>query len=302
MRKADCLLIPLLLLLVSIEVSGQTTPSPDATVRMMRNGDVIRMVEDGVKSGVIIANILTSHCNFDIFPPVLRDLRRRGVPDTVVAAMKMAPNGPPALKEIDPKTPTPPTVTIPAGTAIEVETARATSSRNSPPNTRITFLVTKRVYVNKVLVIERGAVARARVVKSQPARMLGRPGMLAWEMEYVVGLDGSRIPVQLSGKQSGKQRFGAIAAGGVATGAIIFPYSSPVALMWGLKKGDEAVLRGSRVFNATVRGDSKIAGLQPRREGVVYRDRDTVKASTAPPTNTSFERGSFRPKASFRPN
>src|SRR4030095_8488782 len=107
-------------------------------------------------------------------------------------------------------------VTIPAGTAIEVETARATSSRNSPPNTRITFLVTKRVYVNKVLVIERGGVARARVVKSQPARMLGRPGMLAWEMEYVVGLDGSRIPVQLSGKQSGKDRWGAIAAGGVA--------------------------------------------------------------------------------------
>ena len=90
--------------------------------------------------------------------------------------------------------------------------------------------------------------------------------------------------------------------GGVATGALVFPYSSPVALIWGLKKGDEAVLRGSRVFSATVTGDSKIAGLQPRPEGVVYRDRETVKASTAPPTNTSFPRESFRPKVSMRPN
>ncbi|HEY8226671.1 MAG TPA: hypothetical protein VIG25_15430, partial [Pyrinomonadaceae bacterium] len=102
MTKADCLLIPFLLLLVSIEAYGQATSAPDVPVRLMRNGDVIRMVEDGVKPGVIIANILTSQCNFDIFPPVLRDLRRRGVPDTVLAAMKMAPNGPPAIKETEP--------------------------------------------------------------------------------------------------------------------------------------------------------------------------------------------------------
>ena len=301
MRKADCLLIPLLLLWVSIEVYGQTTTSPDTPERMMRNSDVIRMVEDGVKPDVIIANILTSHCRFDIFPPVLRDLKRRGVADTVLAAMKMAPNGPPTLKEVAPKIASP-SVTIPAGTTIEIETARATSSRNAPPDTQITFLVTKRVYVNKVLVIERGAVARARVVKSKPARLLGRAGLLAWELEYVVGVDGSRIPIQLTGKQSGTNRMVAIAAGGVATGALIFPYSSPVALIWGLKKGEEAVLSGSRVFTARVPADAQVAGLQPRPDGVVYRDRETVKASTAPPTNTSFERGSVRFSGRVRSN
>lgn len=302
MRKADCVLIPLLLLLASIEVCGQAATSPDAPVRLMRNGDVIRMMEDGVKPGVIIANILTSHCNFDIFPPVLRDLRRRGVPDTVILAMKIAPNGPPALKDVEPPIARPPSVTIPAGTVVELETATATSSRNARPGTRITFLVTKRVYVNKVLVIDRGAVARAHVVKSHPARLLGRAGMIAWELEYVVGVDGSQIPIELRGKESGANRTAAIAAGGVATGALVFPYSSPVALMWGLKKGDEAVLRGSRVFNATVTSNSAVAGLQPRPGGVVYRDRETVKASTAPPTNTNFPRESFRFKNSVRPN
>jgi hypothetical protein len=301
-RKADCVLIPLLLLLASVKVFGQEATSPDAPVRMMRNSDVIRMVEDSVKPGVIIANILTSSCNFDIFPPVLRDLRRRGVPDTVIVAMKMAPNGPPALRNVDAPKVRPPSVTIPAGTVVEVETATATSSRNAPAGTRITFLVTKHVYVNKVLVIERGAVARAHVVKSHPARLLGRAGMIAWELEYVVGVDGSQIPIELKGKQSGANRTAALAAGGVATGALVFPYSSPVALIWGLKKGDEAVLRGSRVFNATVTSNAAVAGLQPRREGVVYRDRDTVKASTAPPTNTNFPREGFRFKGSVRPN
>lgn len=280
-------------------IPGYAQSPPAQAVRMMRNADVVRMVEDGVKPGVIITRILTSHCNFDVFPPVLRDLERRGVPEMVIIVMKMAPNGPPALAGVEPQEQTPPPVTIPAGTNIEVESARAVSSQNSPRGTAITFVVSRRVYVGKVLVIDRGAVARGRIVKSSPARAFGRGGMLAWEMEYVVGVDGSRIPIQLAGKENGPNRMAAVAGGAVATGALVFPYSSPVALIWGLKKGEEAVLRGSRVFKATVTGESQIAGLQPRPEGVVYRDHDTVKASTAPPTKTNFERG-FGRKGSNR--
>jgi hypothetical protein len=253
------------------------------------------------KPSVVIANIFTSHCAFDVFPPVLRDLKRRGVPDRVIAAMQAAPYGPPALAEVDSKEPPPPPVTIPAGTIIEVESAQAVTSKHSPPGTRITFVVSKHVYVDRVLVIDRGAVGRGRVVKSKPARVFGRAGMLAWEMDYVVGVDGTRIPIQLEGKQSGTNRMVAIAGGAVATGALVFPYSSPVALIWGLKKGEEAVLRGSRVFNARVTAESEIAGFQPRPEGVVYRDRETVKASTAPPTKTNFPRGSVKFN-SKRPN
>src|ERR1700730_4778275 len=86
------------------ETSQETETSPEADVKLLTNNDVLRMVEDGVKSGVIISKILTSHCNFDLFPPVLRDLRRRGVPAIVLMAMKMAPNGPPALRGIEAKT------------------------------------------------------------------------------------------------------------------------------------------------------------------------------------------------------
>lgn len=298
MRTRQGLLIIVLLLTVSLGVHGQEQTSEAPTVRMLRNSDVVRMVEDGTKSGDIILKILSSSCNFDVFPPVLRDLKRRGVPDTVLIAMKMAPNGPPALGEKEALKALPISqVSIPAATNIELETAKATSSKDVSPGDPITFLVTRRVFVGNVLVIERGAVARARVVKSRPARVLGRAGMLAWELEYVTAVDGSHIPISLTGKQSGTNRLAALTGGAVATGALVFPYTSPVALIWGLKKGDEAVLRGSRVFMATVKTATAVAGLQPRPGGVVYRDRDTVKASAAPPTRTNFEQGFGRKRS-----
>src|SRR4051812_31894422 len=110
-------------------VNAQTTAS--VQVRMLRNSDVLQMVADGMKSGDVITAILTSRCNFDVFPPVLRDLRRRGVPDTVILAMKMAPGGPPAMsgnlsKDLAQPLTTP--VQIPANRVIEVESAEAVSS------------------------------------------------------------------------------------------------------------------------------------------------------------------------------
>ena len=285
----------------SVALAQDTTPE-STQVQLLTNNDVLRMLEEGVKPGPLIARILTSHCNFDVFPPVLRDLKRRGVPDTVLVAMTTAPNGPPALAEVDAKvSQLSAPAQIPAGTTIELETARAVSSENAPVGSPITFVATKRVFVNNVLVVERGAAARARVVKSQRARGWGRAGMLAWELEYVVGVDGTQIPVQLAGHQNGKNRSAAVAGGALATGALIFPYSSPVALIWGLKKGDEAVLRGSRVFSSVVRKQTEVAGFQPRPGGTILHDMETVKASAAPPTKTNFEQG-FGRKGSFRPN
>jgi len=280
---------------------GQNSTSASTQIRALTNKDVIRMVEDGEKPMQIISKIFTSNCNFDIFPPVLADLKRRGVPDTVLLAMRTAPYGPPALADVDSKiSQLAAPAQIPAGTTIEVETARAVSSENASVGSPITFLTTRRIFVNDVLVIERGAVARARVVKVQRARGWGRAGMLAWELQYVVAVDGTRIPIQLAGKQSGKNRSAAIAGSAVATGALIFPYSSPVALIWGLKKGEEAILRGSRIFSASVGANTQIAGFQPRPGGNILHDMETVKASAAPPTSTNFERG-FKSKGGFRP-
>ena len=276
------------LLIFCASVQAQEEPA----IKPLRNGDVLRMVQDKTQTELIISRILTSPCNFDVFPPVLRDLKRRGVPDDILMLMKVVPNGPPGLPDVDSKpAAVAPRVQIPDGSAIEVETATATSSAKANAGDSITFLATRRVYVGGVLVIERGAVAKARVVKAKSASLWGRAGMLAWEMDYITAVDGTHIPITLRGRQNGTNRTAVMAGGALATGALIFPYTSPVALIWGLKKGDEAVLRGSRVFAASVRTQTEISGIQPRPGGVVYRDRDTVKASAAPPTKTNFEQG-----------
>jgi hypothetical protein len=303
MRTRRWLKIALLFLLLTncSAALGQNEERASTQLQLLTNRDVLRMVEDRIEPIKIIARILTSHCNFDVFPPVLRDLKRRGVPDTVLQAMRIAPVGPPALADVDSKiSQLAAPAQIPASTMIELETARAVSSKDASVGSPITFLTTRRIFVNGILVIERGAVARACVVKVQRARGWGRAGMLAWELQYVVGVDGTQIPIQLAGKQNGKNRSAAIAGGAVATGALIFPYSSPVALIWGLKKGDEAVLRGSRIFSASVGANTQIAGFQPRPGGIILHDMETVKASAAPPTSTNFERG-FKSRGGFRP-
>jgi hypothetical protein len=282
----------LLSLAVLLIVCAAAQAQPEHPTKLLRNADVLRMVQDKIKPELIISTILTSACNFDVFPPVLRDLKRRGVPDDILQLMKVVPNGPPGLPDVDSKPAAiAPRVRLPAGTVIEVETAIETSSANANAGDSITFLAKRRVFVGDVLVIERGAVAKARIVKARSASAFGRAGMLAWEMDYITAVDGTHIPITLRGKQNGTNRTAAMAGGAVATGALIFPYTSPVALIWGLKKGDEAVLRGSKVFAAGIRTETEIAGIQPRPGGVVYRDRDTVKASAAPPTKTNFEQG-----------
>ena len=299
MSSGQRLLITVVLVVGCAAASAQTPPS---SLRVLRNNDVIRMVEKGQKSNDIIAVIFTSYCNFDTYPPVLRDLRRRGIPETVIAAMTAVPYGPPSLKprEASVKDLTLP-VTIPTGTIVEVETTRPFSSANLSVGSPVTFLVTKRIFINNSLVIDRGALAQGHVVKVKRASGWGRPGMLAWEMDEVVAVDGSKIKVRVGSVQTGKSRTAAVTGGALATGAVIFPYSSPVALIWGLKKGDEAVLRGSRIFAATTGTPVEVAGLRPPKGGVVYRDRETVKASDAPPTSTNFDSGGYRPRESFRP-
>src|SRR5690242_6299318 len=125
--------------------------------KSLRNSDVLRMVQEKMKTELIISKILTSPCNFDVFPPVLRDLKRRGVPDDILMLMKVVPNGPPGLPDGDSKpAAVAPRVHRPQGTVIEVETATATASAKANAGDPITFLAKRRVFVDGVLVIERG--------------------------------------------------------------------------------------------------------------------------------------------------
>jgi hypothetical protein len=282
-----------IVLTIPAENFGQAPKPQPRPVRVLRNPDVLLMVRNGMKSEFIIAKILSSSCNFDIFPPVLDDLKRRGVPENVLQVMSVVPNGPPNLPEAG-QGGTPSlvkTVKLPKGGAVIVETLYPVSSANFRVNNTIAFAVTSPVFVDGVLIIPRGTIARAKIVRAQQARSFGRGGALTFEMEHIIALDGTKIPVQLSAATEGGNRTGMMAVGAAATSALIFPYTAPAALIWGFKKGDDAIVRGSKQFAAVIKNDIEVAGLVPDKNRVVYHYAETLKAKeSTSSTPASFPR------------
>jgi len=299
MRWKRWLIIAAALFLTSAEAFAQDPKTPRTTpaATVLRNRDILQMVRNGVKSHIIIANIMTSHCNFDVFPPVLEDLKRRGVPENVLHFMSVVPNGPPNLPEAGEPAPESvlKTVKLQRGTSVIVETLYPVSSANFKLNNTIAFSVVSPVYIDGVLIIPRGTVARARIVKVEKAKSWGRGGALTFQMERIVAIDGTEIPVQLTAAAEGSNRSGVLAVGAAATSALIFPYTAPAAIVWGFKKGDDAVVRGSKQFAAVTKDDTEIVGLVPDKDRVIYHYAESLKAKkNGNSTPTKFPRFSIR--------
>ena len=280
--------------------SAQTpVPLKPAAARIMRNRDVLSIVRTGVKPAEIVARIKSSHCNFDIFPPVLDDLRRRGVPDVVLEMMVQAPNGPPETSIQADLTEVVPTETvnikIPSGTPVEIETIYPVSSADVVEGGSISFAVVNPIFVDGILAIARGAVAKARIVRAKKAQSWGRAGALYWEMDYVIAVDGTRLPLRLADGSEGGNRSAHLAAGAAVTSALVFPYTAPIALVWGFKKGDDAVLRGSRQFSAVLHQETPVLGIATPKDRVIYHYADALKSKTTGTPVASFPRLSVKP-------
>jgi hypothetical protein len=90
--------LPLAIGLFLILTPAFATATPGETdITPLSNKDVLTMVQKHVPEEVIIRAIKSSPCTFDTFPPVLKDMKRRGVPDAVLQAMVEAPYGPSAV-------------------------------------------------------------------------------------------------------------------------------------------------------------------------------------------------------------
>ena len=294
MRWKHWLVIAVVLLFTfSHGTFGQVPKTQSHTPRILTNRDVLSMIHKGMRSDLIIATILTSSCNFDVFPPVLDDLKRRGVPENVLQVMSVVPNGPPNLPEAGAGNANPAvkTVKLPQGAAVIVETLYPVSSADFRVNNTIAFSVARPVIVDNALIIPRGTIARAKVVRAKKAGSFGRGGALTFEMERIIAIDGTKIPVQLTAAAEGGNRTGMMAAGAAATTALIFPYTAPAALVWGFKKGDDAVVRGSKQFVAVIKNEIEVVGLVPDKERVIYHYAESLKAKeNSSSTPTQFPR------------
>ena len=304
MNYSRSLLLPVFLL-TCVSAFAQNSAAPQTSPAVLRNNDVLLLVQAGVSADEIISRIGKSSCEFDIFPPVLQDLQQRGVPEAVLAKMKTMPYGPRAdgapgseRGEIAPRR----VVKIGAGTIINIEANQAISSANVTEGGPITFVVARRVLVNGALVVDRGATVNGRVIKRKRPGLWGRGGSLQFVLEDVVAVDGTRVPIQLSRRVKGGNHTTAITAGAVITGAIIFPYTAPVGLIWGLKKGDEAVLEAGTRLTAVVKKNQEVAGVQTERKPIYHPVTSLRQKNPSPqPGLKGTGNQSFRPTSIKRP-
>jgi hypothetical protein len=103
---------------------------------------------------------------------------------------------------------------------------------------------------------------------------------LTCKLENIIAVDGTKIPAQLTTSADGSNKAGQLAAGAALTSALVFPYTAPAAIVWGFKKGDDAVLRGSKRFTAVIADDVEVLGIIPDKDKVIYHTADALKAKT----------------------
>ena len=227
--------------------SGRPAPPPPAPQKPLTNADVLGMVEARLAPEVIVEKIKGSPCDFDTSPEALRGLKEAGVPDALLLVMVMSPKCSPQ--------PTPTTrrvaVSVPAGTTVELETAYTINSQLTRKGDAVSFRVVNPVIVGGQVVIEKGAVATALVTKAERGGHWGRAGRIAWMMKEVTAADGSRVPLQFSGRTVGDSKGAKVATTMVVMGALMWPIA-PVVLFNGFKRGENAVVPEGKRFDAAV--------------------------------------------------
>jgi hypothetical protein len=248
-----------IVLVVTLCVSVTPTAFSQDSI-LLTNADVLTMVQAKLPSALIVEKIKSSSCAFDTFPSVLAELKYKGVPDEVLMAMVEFPNG--GRRRV-PKSRTAATeevpmqitqVVIPDGTPLEIECTYTVVSGEVQEGSAVSFAVIHPVLVNGITVIARGARATARVTKAKKGGSWGRAGQLAWTMQDVVAVDGSRVPLEFNKSTKGDSKGGTVATGVIITGVLFWP----AAPLWGFKKGKDAKVPAGQRFGVTVHGNAPV--------------------------------------------
>ena len=158
-------------------------------------------------------------------------------------------------------------INLPEDTMVELRLSTGLQSNLIIEGQLISFSVVEPIKINDVIVIEGGARARGKVAKFRKAGSWGRGGEIFLEMQDVMAVDGSRIPLKLSRqtKATGDSDHApAIARGGatVAVVALLGPvgviYGAYSLVRSGLNKGSNAVIPEGLLLEAKVIGSAKV--------------------------------------------
>jgi hypothetical protein len=162
--------------------------------------------------------------------------------------------------------PQPRELKLPAGTPIDIEATYTVSSIDFRPGDYLSFRVLVSVMIDGVTLIDKGSLVTGRVVEAKRGGHWGKAGRLSWTIQDVVAADGTRVPLQAqkdlpTGRNGikGTSHGGEVATRTVLFGALLFPLS-PLALMTGFKRGENAVLPEGKRFVVYVQSETVVRG------------------------------------------
>jgi hypothetical protein len=230
----------------------ETAPGEKVTEQAITNKDVTELLKSGLSAEIVVAKIRSSKTNFDTSPAALQELKTVGVPESVVLAMIQA--GTPTTEQ--PKATVTKEIVVDDGTPVEIELLAEASSEKMKAGDIVNFKVVQPVIYKGVTIIDKDAVAKARITEAKKAGRWGKAGKLEWILQDVVSIDDGRIPLRFTQRTVGDSKGSTVAVAAVATTVLL----GPLGLLWGLKKGKPVIIQPGNRYNVFVHGTPTVKG------------------------------------------
>jgi len=147
--------------------------------------------------------------------------------------------------------------TIARGTPVQIALSAPVRSDEVKEGSQIAFNVVEPVRTNGITVIDRGAIAIARVEKAKKAGAWGKGGQLIWTIDGVTATDGTRVPLAFTSTAKGDNARGTMLTGVAVTSFLL----GPLGLLWGFKKGKQATIPAGQIFQVAVADETVISGI-----------------------------------------
>ena len=229
MNRILRLILTSALLLVSTAAFAQTQ-------KALSNGDIVTMTKNGFAPALIVKAIQSGATDFDVSAQALIDLKNQGVDQSVMEAMLSAQGNKPstaieaahgAAAPTDGGTvdPSKPACTANGGclvrdsTPVALKFAADLSSKTAHEGDPVEFLLDEDIKVGETVVVAKGAHAVATVSSAKKAGMLGKPGELNVQLQYLV-VGSNHVHLRGTKGREGESKTGATVALTVIFGPI----------------------------------------------------------------------------------
>jgi hypothetical protein len=230
MRRPGRLVVFLLVLSICAvpAVFGQTQ-------KPLTNADIVNMTKQGLDAGLIVKSVQSSGTDFDTAPQSLIDLKNAGVDNSVIDAMLSAQAQKPSASldavrgsigaggsATDPSKPAcnaKDGCLLKEGIEVPLKFANSISSKTANEGDPVEFVLDEDLKVGDAVVVTKGAHALATVTTAKKAGMMGRPGDLSVQIQYLV-VGSNRVHIRGTKGREGDSKTGAAVALTVLFGPI----------------------------------------------------------------------------------